>query len=147
MGESNGGIIALNGETGAIKWKFAIPEDVTGTAAIDQAGNVHFGTDKGNYYIIKSDGSEDPVIVKQDLTALILESGSTYAGGWVQGKAKCWSSPVIADDGTIYIGITNMETRSKSLLLALKHQNVTGLQAGAPWPMKAQNRRHTNVQP
>lgn len=147
LGESNGGIVALNGQTGAIKWKYAIPEDVTGTVAIDQAGNVHFGTDKGNYFIIKNDGSEDPVIVKQDLTALILESESTYATGWVQGKAKCWSSPVIADDGTIYIGITNMETRSKSLLLALKHQNVTGLQTGAPWPMKAQNRRHTNVQP
>lgn len=147
LGESNGGVAALNGQTGEIIWKYAIPEDVTGTPAIDQTGNIHFATDKGNYYIIKNDGSADPVIVKQDLTALIIDSESTYASGWVRGKAKCWSSPVITENGTIYVGITNTETRSKSLLLALKHQNVTGLQEGAPWPMKAQNRRHTNVQP
>lgn len=147
LGESNGGVIALDAETGTIKWRFAIAEDVSGTPAIDQAGNIHFATDKGNYYIIKSDGSPDPVIVKSDLTTLIIESGSPYATGWVQSMAKCWSSPVIDDDGSIYIGITNTETRSRSLLLALTHKNVTGLQSDAPWPMRAQNRRHTNVQP
>ncbi|GHT11570.1 hypothetical protein AGMMS4956_04800 [Bacteroidia bacterium] len=36
---------------GAILWTYGIPENVSGVPAIDQAGNIHFGTDAGNYYI------------------------------------------------------------------------------------------------
>ena len=46
-GESNGGIVALNSTDGAIKWRYGIPEDVSGTPAVDQAGHVHFGTQSG----------------------------------------------------------------------------------------------------
>lgn len=142
---TKGGLIALN-PTGEIKWKFEIAEDATATPAIDQAGNIHFATDDGNYYILKPGNVVDRVLVKQDLTALILSSGSSFTTTWEQGKGKCWSSPVIDSDGSIYIGITNTVDRSKSLLLALKNKDVTGL-GNTPWPMKGQNKRHTSKQP
>lgn len=146
-GAINGGIVALDGSNGNIKWHFKIAEDVSSSAAIDQSGNIHFATEAGNYYIIKSDGSADPVVLKKNIGSLIMASESTYKAGWNEDDAKVWSSPVIADDGTIYVGVTNANTRTKSLLVALSQKDVTGLQSDAPWPMKGQNRRHTNRQP
>ena len=54
-GEATGGIVALS-PNGVVQWHYGVPEDVSGCAAIDQAGNIHFGTQSGNYYIIKQDG-------------------------------------------------------------------------------------------
>ena len=47
-GEATGGIISLS-PGGAIQWHYGIAEDVSGCAAIDQAGNIHFGTQSGNH--------------------------------------------------------------------------------------------------
>jgi outer membrane protein assembly factor BamB len=139
-GESNGGVVAINPD-GTIKWKYGIPESVSGTAAIDQAGNIHFGTESGNYYVIKPDGSE--LIVKVDVADLIAKSGNT---DWAAEDGKIWSSPTIGDDGVIYIGITNKTDAAKSALVALTDPGITGI-AGSPWPMRGQNRKHTNTQP
>jgi hypothetical protein len=59
-----------------------VPEDVSGCAAIDQAGNIHFGTQSGNYYIIKPEASEEQLILKKDLATLISESDSPLKDNW-----------------------------------------------------------------
>ncbi|MDR0700649.1 MAG: PQQ-binding-like beta-propeller repeat protein [Tannerella sp.] len=141
-GQSNGGIVALNPADGAIKWQYGIPEDVSGTPAIDQTGNIHFGTQSGNYYVIKSTGGNAELVVKRDIAALIAESGNT---SWNAEAGKIWSSPAIGDDGVIYIGITNTDDTSKSALVALTDPGITGI-ADSAWPMRGQNRKHTNTQ-
>jgi hypothetical protein len=143
-GESNGGVVALNPADGSIKWRYGIPESAGSTPAIDNAGNIHFGTESGNYYVIKSDGSADPLIVKRDLAALIAESGNA---DWTAENGKIWSSPTIGDDGVIYIGITNTTDNTKSALVALTDPGITGISTSSPWPMRGQNRKHTNTQP
>jgi outer membrane protein assembly factor BamB len=141
-GQSNGGIVALNPVGGAIKWRYGIPEDVSGTPAIDQAGNIHFGTQSGNYYIIKSTEENAELVVKRDIAALIAESGNA---SWSAEAGKIWSSPTIGDDGVIYIGITNTNDVTQSALVALTDPGITGI-AASVWPMRGQNRKHTNTQ-
>ena len=144
-GEATGGIVALDAQNGAIKWHYGIAEDVSGCAAVDQVGNIHFATQSGNYYIIKSDASEDPLILKRDLASLIAESTSSLGAGWEAGMAKVWSSPVIGMDGTIYVGVTNTNNTSQSVLIALEDEGVTG-PASSAWPMKGGNAQHTSLQ-
>ncbi|GAB6013290.1 outer membrane protein assembly factor BamB family protein [Viscerimonas tarda] len=141
-GESNGGIVALNPTDGSVKWQYGIPEDVSGTAAIDQAGNIHFGTQSGNYYVVKANGSNAELVVKRDIAALIAENGNT---NWSAETGRIWSSPTIGDDGVIYIGITNTNDNAKSALVALTDPGITGV-ADSAWPMRGQNRKHTNTQ-
>lgn len=110
---------------------------------IDQAGNIHFGTESGNYYIIKPTRSDDQLVLKKDLAAMIAESGFSNSSGWTAGEGKIWSSPTIGPDGTIYIGITNNTNASSSLLVALYDEGITGPAASA-WPMRGKNHRHTS---
>jgi outer membrane protein assembly factor BamB len=141
-GQSNGGIVALKPADGAVEWRYGIPEDVSGTPAIDQAGNIHFGTQSGNYYVIKSTGTAAELVVKRDIAALIAETGNT---DWIAETGRIWSSPTIGDDGVIYIGITNTSDNTKSALVALTDPGITGV-ADSAWPMRGQNRKHTNTQ-
>ena len=135
-GEATGGIVALS-PNGVVQWHYGVPEDVSGCAAIDQAGNIHFGTQSGNYYIIKPESSEEQLILKKDLAALISESDSPLKDNW--------SSPTIGPDGTIYIGVTHTVDPSKSVLVALEDEGITGCAASA-WPMKGKDSRHTSAQ-
>ena len=86
-GEATGGIVSLS-PNGVIQWHYGVPEDVSGCAAIDQAGNIHFGTQSGNYYIIKPEASEEQLILKKDLAALINESDSPMKDYWEAGIGK-----------------------------------------------------------
>lgn len=141
-GESNGGVYCISPD-GHLMWTYGIPEDVSGCAAVDQAGNIHFGTDVGNYYIIKPVPGEDQLLLKKDLAAMIAESDSPMASAWIAGGGKIWSSPTIGNDGTIYIGITNTENAASSALVALHDDAVTG-PAQSPWPMRGKDARHTS---
>jgi glycerophosphoryl diester phosphodiesterase/PKD repeat protein len=141
-GEATGGVVSLT-PSGSINWQYGIGENVSGVAAIDQAGNIHFGTESGNYYIIRPEASDDQLILKKDVAALIAESASPYAADWEAGCAKIWSSPTIGPDGTIYIGVTNTNDNEKSVVIALEDEAITGA-GNTPWPMKGGNCRHTN---
>ncbi len=144
VGTEGGGIVAVNPD-GSIRWRYGIPQDVSGTPAIDQAGNIHFATDGGQYYILSSDGTTE--IFLSDLAELIIRKYPEIAAKWAVGQTKCWNSPVIDSDGTIYIGVTNMENdKRESVLLSLKHKSVTG-PANSVWPMRGQNAQRTNRQP
>lgn len=144
VGTDGGGVIAVNPD-GTMLWRFGIPQDVSGTPAIDNSGNIHFATDGGLYYILASDG--ETVIFLSDLAELLIRNYPELADKWAVGQAKCWNSPVIDSDGTIYIGVSNMEKdRKESVVFSLKHKGVTG-PADSPWPMRGQNAQRTNRQP
>lgn len=141
-GESNGGVYCVS-PAGQLLWNYGIAEDVSGCAAIDQAGNIHFGTEAGNYYIIKPTPGNDQLVLKKDLAAMIAESDSPMAGAWGAGQGKIWSSPTIGRDGTIYIGITNNTDNTASALVALHDDGITG-PAQSAWPMRGKDARHTS---
>lgn len=144
VGTEGGGVIAVNSD-GSVLWRHGIAQDVSGTPAIDQAGNIHFATDSGQYFILSPDGKT--IIFLYDLAELLIRKFPQEAKKWVVGQAKCWNSPVIDSDGTIYIGVSNMDKGKKeSILLSLKHKDVTG-PANSPWPMRGQNAQRTNKQP
>lgn len=141
-GEFNGGVYCVS-PTGQLMWKYGIAEDVSGCAAVDQGGNIHFGTEQGSYYIIKPSPGEDQLVLKKDLAAMIAESDSPMASSWSAGGGKIWSSPTIGNDGTIYIGITNTVNASASALVALHDDGITG-PAQSSWPMRGKDARHTS---
>lgn len=144
VGTDGGGIIAIT-SSGTVKWRFNIFDEVSGTPAVDKAGNVHFATEAGRYYIVSSDGQT--VILSIDLAELIIRNNPKLGANWAIGQAKCWNSPAIDADGTIYIGVTNMNKNlQESVLLSLKHKDVTG-PANSAWPMRGQNAQRTNRQP
>ena len=62
--------------------------------------------------------------------------------------AKVWSSPVIGDDGKVYLQFTNNDAEKKREFGALVCLEVGGCTApgDTDWPMIGQNRRHTNCQ-
>ena len=82
------------------------------------------------------------MVAKQDIAALIAEKGDN---NWSAETGRIWSSPTIGDDGVIYIGITNTVDNTKSALVALTESETTGV-ANSAWPMRGQNRKHTNTQ-
>lgn len=150
-GEATGGITAFDPKDGAILWSLGIPENVSGVAAIDQAGNIHFGTESGNYYIVKYEENPEPgednpkILVKKDLAEMIAASDYAGKADWAAEGARMWTSPAIADDGTIYIAVENKDSAAKCVVVALGADEITG-PADSPWPMKGQNRRRTSVQ-
>lgn len=140
QGDMAGGIIALSPSDGAIKWHFEIAESVSGTPAIDVDGNILFGTERGNFYVLDPNGTD--VVAVLDVAGAIAISDSPYALDWTVAQGKFWSSPVVAQDGTIYVAITNNQDDTKSLLVALKSNSVKGL-ATSGWPMRAKDAQHS----
>ena len=141
-GDLPGGIIALSPNNGEIKWQYESPESVSGTPAIDADGHILFGTEKGNFYILDSNGRD--IVAALDVAGAITNSHSPYASEWLPTQGKFWSSPIIGNDGTIYIAITNVENEKQSLMVALTSGLVSG-PATSAWPMKGKDPQHTST--
>ena len=62
--------------------------------------------------------------------------------------AKVWSSPVIGDDGKVYLQFTNNDAAKKREFGAIVCFTVPQCSgpANSDWPMIGQNRRHTNCE-
>lgn len=140
QGNMPGGIIALS-SSGQVKWQFEVSESVSGTPAIDKDGHILFGTESGNFYILDTNAD---VLAVLDVGGAIAGSESASASNWAPTQGKFWSSPAIGSDGTIYIGITNNQEESKSLLVALSSKYVQGL-ATAGWPMRSRDAQHSST--
>ena len=138
-GEFPGGIVALNAD-GTQKWLYGIPESVSVASAIDRTGNIVFVTELGNLYVISPDGQQ--TIVSADLAATLASSDQACAGDWIASKSKMWSSPLISDDGVIYVGLTNNNDLAASRVVALRAGGIDGLATNG-WPMRGCNARHT----
>lgn len=89
---SNSGIGAGKGSTGALKWRFQTQNAVESTPAIGYDGTLYVGSDDGNLYAINpSTGTTKWVF--------------TAPGG--NGVACIVTSPAIGRDGTLYFGSLN----------------------------------------
>ena len=146
-GQENGGIIVVDPSTaeGRKVAEYRVQEKVSGSPAIDAAGNIHFGTESGNYYVVDKDCK---LIAKRDLKELILADSRYTEAIPFTDAAKVYSSVVIGDDGKIFIQFTNNDSGKKrafGAIACLQLKECTGV-SDSVWPMFGQNRRHTNNQ-
>lgn len=145
LGQDNGGIVIINPSSGSVVSRFRTQEKVSGSPAVDKAGNIHFGTESGYYYIVKPDGSNCELLVKRNLANIIL-ADSRYASSFADlYTAKIWCSPVIGDDGRMYICFTDDDTRAFGGVVSLSYSGCAG-PANSDWPMVGHDRRHTSKQ-
>ena len=145
LGQDNGGIVIVNPASGTIVARFRTQEKVSGSPAVDAAGNIHFGTESGYYYIVKQNGEKCDMLVKRNLSTIILADDRYKSSFSDLGQSKIWCSPVIGDDGKIYICFTDNATRAFGGVACLSYEGCTG-PAASDWPMMGQNRRHTGKQ-
>lgn len=142
LGHDNGGLVMVNPADGTIVSRYSVQEKVAGSAAIDAAGNIHFGTEAGFYYIVKPTGDGFELLVKRNI-ADIIKKDSRYASTYAEMyTAKAWSSVVIGDDGKMYICFTDNDTRLFGGVACLTYEGCTG-PAASEWPMVGRDRRHT----
>lgn len=156
-GKDDGGIVLVDPVQNVQVGHYGLAENVACPPAIDQAGNIHFGTEAGNYYVVKYKGNgEFETLVKKDIAELVAND-SRYSQAFAHltetieesGKrnfAKIWSGIVIGDDGTILIQFTDNDNRAVGGLAAINVDYTTGPSTQSPWPMMGQNRKHTNRQ-
>ena len=146
LGQDNGGILVYDPVNQKEVARYRIQEKVAGTPAVDKTGNIHFATEEGSYYIVKLEGDSFELLVNKDIAELIT-SDPRYSSDFSRVTiAKMWSSPVIADDGTVYISFTDDAVRTIAGVIALAYEGTDG-PADSEWPMLGQNARHTSVQP
>lgn len=145
-GKEDGGIVIIDPSTkeGSVVAEYRVMEKVSGSPAIDAAGNIHFGTESGNYYVVDKNCK---LVAKKDLTELI-NSDDRYKADMTFEASKVYSSVVIGDDGKVFLQFTNNDAnkaREFSAIVCLEVGGCTGV-GNTPWPMLGQNRRHTNCE-
>ena len=130
------------GDGGTTCWRVTVPENVSGAAAVDNNGNVHFATDK-YYYIVKpntADGGSYQILYKADIRNLLLASGKleyfNYTG--------VWSSVKIAKGGRIYLNV-NLSS-SRGVTCCFTYPGVTGPDATSSWPQKGSDQYNSSTQ-
>lgn len=123
-GDKAGELLAV-GADGTLRWSWPTASKMLCIPAVDNAGNIHLADQgEGNYVIVGPDGS---VIFKERCCA------------------KAHTSPVIGDDGTVYL--LGEETKGGACYIyAYKLKSATG-PAASDWPQYGQNARHTGMQP
>ena len=96
--------------------------------------------------LLFAEGDSFELLVNKDIAELIT-SDPRYSSDFSRVTIdKMWSSPVIADDGTVYISFTDDAVRTIAGVIALAYEGTDG-PADSEWPMLGQNARHTSVQP
>lgn len=109
---------------GVINWRYPLesvhftPDDAYSTPAIGADGTIYVAAETGFVYALNRNGTLN---WKQDFHCGIN-----------------WSSPVLIDDGTLYIGTM---TNEGGALLALQTQSMG--YTDSHWPVFRQNNRHT----
>lgn len=151
-GQDDGGIVVIDPKTADAEGKckvigrYKVQEKVAGSPAVDAAGNIHFGTESGHYYVVDK---ECKLLLKADIAdAVIAKDAKTFEGLRV---AKIWSSIVIGDDGIVYISFTDNHTRKFAGVVAFRPYDKNDNKfcngpAASEWPMFGHDRRHTNRQ-
>ena len=139
--KETGGIIIVNPVTSQVAYRYSTCEDVSGSPAVDAAGNIHFFTEDGDYYIVSSSCE---LLVKRNLYT-ILKNDAELSGKFLGlAGVKFWSSPAIGDDGKVYIQFTD-KSEQWGGVLCLKYAGCNG-PGSTDWPMMGHDRRRTNRQ-
>lgn len=123
-GDKAGELLAVRPD-GTLLWSWPTVTKMLCVPAVDNAGNIHLADQgEGNYVIVGPDGN---VLFKE------------------QCCAKAHTSPVIGDDGTVYI-LGEKTKGGECCIYAYKQKSATG-PAASDWPQYGQNARHTGMQP
>ena len=128
---SSGYVDSVKSDGTGWNWYTAVTGDVRSNPVIDSSGIVYFGTESGYFYAFNNNlssgsakwfydigGSDDikgtPALSPDEATVYFasIDSQHLYALNTVDGSFKwslnllgpIYSSPVVADDGTVYIG-------------------------------------------
>ena len=139
--KETGGIIVVNPATETQVARYSTCEDVSGSPAVDAAGNIHFFTEDGDYYVVNKNCE---LLVKKNLFTILKNHSTlsnTYSG--LTG-VKFWSSPAIDSNGKVYIQFTDAG-QTWGGVLCLKYAGCTGPGATA-WPMMGHDASRTNRQ-
>lgn len=145
LGQDNGGVIVINPSSGTVVCRFRTQEKISGSPAVDKAGNIHFGTESGFYYVVKPDGDNCQLLVKRNLAKMVVED-ARYAESFAKlYTAKIWCSVVIADNGRMYICFTDDDSRAFGGVACLSYAGCEG-PAESEWPMIGHDCRHTGKQ-
>lgn len=145
LGQDNGGVIIINPSNGEIVSRFRTQEKLSGSPAVDAAGNIHFGTESGFYYVVKPDGANCQLLVKRNLAKMVVED-ERYAESFSKlYTAKIWCSVVIGSDGRMYICFTDDDSRAFGGVACLSYEGTTG-PGNTEWPMMGHDARHTGKQ-
>ncbi len=142
----SGGLYAV-GTDGQLAWKYESGTMVSGAAALDDAGNVHFADESGFYYIVKPDYANKTAteVLKVNVASVVNSAGLNTG----KNSAKSWSSITIAKDGKIYLA-TNLNTdgsnsSNDAYVLCMSYYTCKGVGTSS-WPMKFGNQYHSGVQ-
>ena len=141
----DGGLYAVSTD-GQKAWQFKCGADVSGAAAVDNEGYVHFADDAGKYRILAPnyETGECDIVTESDLYELVKSSGADIG---TATALRCWTSVMIGDDGKMYVGAefhTNWNDRH-GRVLCLSYKQCKGA-GNTSWPMKYADCRHTCVQ-
>lgn len=120
--------------SGVIKWTYSTEENIASTPAIDNRGYLHFGGWSGNYYILKDNGINGELIYKGKLS---------HEG---EISSQIWSSPIIADDGSIYVSAQVTDIAGVNSRLYKISVLGTTAPANSYWPMKGGSAQRTGLQ-
>lgn len=136
-----GGLYAVSTK-GELAWRYESGTHVSGAAALDAAGNVHFADEAGNYYIVAPDYTNKTakVVVKAKIADLLKKSGYEVEGS----NAKSWTSVMIGKDGKIYLATNAGDKNDNAYVLCMTYYTCTGAGTSS-WPMKFGNQYHSGV--
>lgn len=123
IGEKAGELLAIRND-GTLLWSWPTESKILCVPAVDNAGNIHLADQgAGNYIIISPEGE---ILFKE------------------QCCAKSHTSPVIGDDGMVYL-LGEQTKGGACYVYAYKLKSATG-PADTDWPQYGQNARHTGLQ-
>lgn len=135
---SPGGIYAVNSSTGEFAWRYDVQCDVAGAPAVDNAGNVHFIADDGMYYIVRPNHSSKNAVLVASASVFALVSNHGFDMGEA-AKCKSWTSPIIGQDGKIYVAVYFRNSSNDNLfgtVVCLSYEGCHGA-GNTPWPMRS----------
>ena len=102
---------------------------------MDDAGNVHFFTDKtATYYIVKPDyeNKTATLLASAKILDVVLAKGDSQELDGTSA-ARTWTSAVIGVDGKIY---AYAQLGGKGYVVCMSYEGCKGI-GDTPWPMKA----------
>lgn len=146
-GKENGGIVIVDPMSSSVKMRFNLSQRVSGAPAVDNAGNIHFFTESGDYYIVKPDYATGKFELKETMNiASAISEDERYADLYSKMiSAKVWCSAVIGNDGKIYTCFTDKATQSFGGVICLSYTECKA-PADTDWPMIGADPCHTSRQ-
>ncbi|MBR1705737.1 MAG: PQQ-binding-like beta-propeller repeat protein [Bacteroidales bacterium] len=129
--------IRISADEGTPAWRVTTPRSLSGAAAVDNNGNVHFADDT-YYYIVHpaADGDSYEILARIHLRNLLMASGYMDFPVSAAGTAYTgvWSSVKIAEGGRIYLNVNCSSMRG--VTCCFTYPGVTGPDKTSSWPQK-----------